>query len=43
MKDILHQSSVSYIALLKLLTEIDDTVSIGNKLIPELLDLLPLI
>lgn len=30
-------SKISYIGLIKILTEVDDTVAIGNKLIPELL------
>lgn len=37
----MDQSTVSYIAILKLITETDDTVSIGKKLIPELIAILP--
>lgn len=41
LKQIMDQSTVSYIAILKLITETDDTVSIGKKLIPELIAILP--
>ena len=31
-------SRVSYVGLIKILTETDDTVSIGNKIVPEIID-----
>lgn len=31
-------SRVSYVGLIKILTETDDTVSVGNKIIPEIMD-----
>lgn len=40
-KNLLTQNHYSYVALIKMMTEIDDTVLIGKKIIPDLLDLLP--
>lgn len=32
--ELISLSKMSYVGLIKLLTEIDDTVSVGNKLVP---------
>lgn len=35
--EILSMSKLSYVGIIKIMTEVDDTVALGNKLIPELL------
>ena len=40
-RNLIIQNHFSYVALVKMITEVDDTVLIGKKLIPEILDLLP--
>lgn len=43
LKEIIDNNNLSYVTIMKLLTEVDDTVLIANSLLKELLELLPTI